>query len=538
LPTGLKHSGRQALNGTRPMTILLVGASSKLTYHLIKMLMQEGHRITVADNMGIDLNVAYEECTDITHMLADLKRSLNGGNLAIRSTVTCDLKSIPKMDIGNGTRSSFTHVVVIGPGSPWQTTDKRVMVEHNVKCMTSLLESMKAETPSPHLTVLLEDNEEDTTYVFPEYNGHPNIFKSVVTKVQEIIANLYNDLHGLRVTSIKMPANINYGKQDTSIYATIINTIIYSMLKEALCETVRVTMNGNTVPHGQIYIDRRRSNEAGRLSVDRSVHDDSRTGNMTVNESSAFDRTFVQDTRGGDFVFTTYFTSKKDPQRYRFTKANDLCYMSAWHDSLVKHGLQTVIFHDGLSHKFTNHTEPFVSFKKVLLGDHSTNDERFFHYLRYLESHPYIKRILLTDVSDVVFLRNPFDLMRLLGDRLYVGEDLLSSPTVSSNGWLKNKLTECYGRQFDTIGDTKSLSKFSVVYNAGVIGRPRNIVLRFLRKLTAVLNTSSPKKNCNMAAVNYIAHKYFDDIVFSGFPLTSPFKQFELVSPGVYLVHK
>ena len=501
------------------------------------MLMQEGHRITVADKMGIDLNVPDGECTHITHMLAELKRRVNGDHLAIRSIVTCDLKSIPMMDVGNGNRSSFTHVVIIGASSPWETTNKRAMVEHNVKCMTSLLESMKAKTPSPHLTLLLEDNEEDTTYVFPEYNRHPNIFKSVITKVQEIIANLYNDLHSLRITRIKIPANINYGKPDISIYATIINAIVSSMLKEALCETVRVTMNENTVQQGHKYIDRRRSNEAGRLSVDKSVHD-SRTGNMTVNESSAVDETFVQDTRGGDFVFTSYFTSKKDPQRYRFTKADDLCYMSAWHDSLVKHGLQTVIFHDGLSHKFTNHTEPFVSFKKVLLGDHSTNDERFFHYLRYLESHPYIKRVLLTDVSDVVFLRNPFDLMRLLGDRLYIGEDLLSSPTVGSNGWLKNKLTECYGRQFDTISDTKSLSKFSMVYNAGVIGGQRNIMLRFLRKLTAVLNTSSPKKNCNMAAVNYIAHKYFDDIVFSGFPLTSHFKQFELVSPGVYLVHK
>ena len=209
LPTHLEHSVRQALNGTRPMTILLVGASSKLTYHLIKMLIQEGHRITVADNMGIALNVPDGECADITHMLAELKRRVNGDHLAIRSIVTCDLKSIPMMDVGNGNRSSFTHVVIIGTSSPWETTHKRAMVEHNVKCITSLLESMKAKTPSPHLTLLLEDNEEDTTHVFPEYNRHPNIFKSVVIKVQEIIANLYNDLHGLRITSVKLPANIN-----------------------------------------------------------------------------------------------------------------------------------------------------------------------------------------------------------------------------------------------------------------------------------------------------------------------------------------
>ena len=526
LPTGLGHSGRQPWNDSRPMTILLVGASSKLTYHLSKVLMQEGHHITVAENMNIGLNVSGEEYSDITHVQNDLKRSVNG-------TVMCDLA-----DFGNGTRSAFTHVVFRGTFSPWETTDRQVMVEHGVTCITALLESMKVQMPSPHLTLILEDNEDDKPFVFPEYNGYPNIFKSVITKVQELIVYLYSDLHGLRVTNIKLPANINYSKRDTSGYVTdITNVIMYSMSKQAFCDTVRVRMNDNPVRQRQTYIGRRSSNQTGRLSVDGSVHD-KLTGNMTAYNSSAVSRRFVQDSRNGEFVFTTYFTSKMDPQRWTFTKANDFRYMSAWYDSLINQGLQAVIFHDGLSQEFMDLIEPQVFLKKVLLGDHSMNDERFLHYMRYIESRPNIKRVLLTDISDVVFLRNPFDLMRLLGDRLYIGEDRLISPTVGSNGWLQNKLIKCYGLDFDEHGDTKSLSKFSVVYNAGVIGGPRNVVLRFLRKLTTVLNTSPTNKNCNMAAVNYIAHKYFDDIVFSGFPLTSSFAEFELVSPGVYLAHK
>ena len=161
----------------------------------------------------------------------------------------------------------------------------------------------------------------------------------------------------------------------------------------------------------------------------------------------------------------------------------------------------------------------------------------FFNFFRYIENHPNIKHILFADISDVVFVRNPFDLMRLLGDHLYIGDDMEHYPLIGNLPWTVYKIKSCYGNGYNKKGDTKSLAKFSIVYNAGIIGGPRHIVLRFLRLLTAELSQLAGN-NCNTAAVNYIAHKYFDDVTFSGFPLTSKYKGYQNQMSGTYLIHK
>ena len=127
--------------------------------------------------------------------------------------------------------------------------------------------------------------------------------------------------------------------------------------------------------------------------------------------------------------------------------------------------------------------------------------------------------------------------MRLMGDHLYIGEDMKDYPLIGSLPWTVNKIRMCFGYGFDNKGETRSLAKFSVVYNAGVIGGPRHIILRFLRHLTDVLSDIAGD-NCNTAAVNYVAHKYFDDVTFCGFPLTSKYKGYEGKLSGAYLLHK
>ena len=135
-------------------------------------------------------------------------------------------------------------------------------------------------------------------------------------------------------------------------------------------------------------------------------------------------------------------------------------------------------------------------------------------------------------------MRNPFDLMRLLGDHLYIGDEVNDYPLIGKMPWMVNKIESCFGRRFNDKGATKSMKRFSVNYNAGVIGGSRQIMLRFLRLLTAMLNDVAGDKNCNTAAVNLISHKYFGNVTFSGFPLTSKYRDYEDRLSDVYLIHK
>ena len=93
----------------------------------------------------------------------------------------------------------------------------------------------------------------------------------------------------------------------------------------------------------------------------------------------------------------------------------------------------------------------------------------------------------------------------------------------------------CFSKDAQLNSSIEWLLNLKPGYNAGVIGGPRHIVLRFLRILTALLDTLPVKENCNMAAVNYVVHKYFNDVSFSGFPFNTLLNS---KTPGVYVTHK
>ena len=241
----------------------------------------------------------------------------------------------------------------------------------------------------------------------------------------------------------------------------------------------------------------------------------------------------------GNWIFTSYFTSNRDPQRFIQRKADDWEYLEKWFNSIRLLGLDGVVFHDGMSEEFIRKATEFypnVVFEYVNIQSRSTNDARFYAYLNYLQTNPHIQRIICTDVSDVVFKRNPFDFMLLLGQHLYVGEDMDSTPRVGENHWVLSVFAHCKMKNSLPLFDR--VRRYFYLYNAGVIGGDRVVMLNFLSRVTAVLDGTPETKNCNMAAVNYVIHAFFDDIVFTGYPLTNYFKEEREDHPLVYIVHR
>ena len=238
-------------------------------------------------------------------------------------------------------------------------------------------------------------------------------------------------------------------------------------------------------------------------------------------------------------VFTSYFTSSVDPQRARKRKANYFQYMKTWYDSVNELDLHAIVFYDDLSQSFVDKlSNQNVMFRQVLLNEHSTNDARFYVWYQYLLDHPSISHILLTDISDVEFLKDPFHLMDLLGDWLYIGQDIDLFPNMESMPWLMTRLRQCFGDESVDHGEISRVKKLHLVYNAGIIGGPRGIVLTFLHRVINILDSTPSHLNCNMAVVNYVAHKFFDDYIFAGFPLTSRFMAKQSNPKAVYIIHK
>ena len=243
-----------------------------------------------------------------------------------------------------------------------------------------------------------------------------------------------------------------------------------------------------------------------------------------------------------EVVFTSYFTSTADFQRKFQHSPNQFQYMAEFFRSLKKLSLKAVIFHDGLDpgfqHRAASHY-PKVSFSKVdSLHHRSTNDARFYAYFRYLRDHPEIDKVLLSDVSDVVFQKNPFELMSVLGSWLYVGKDIDIFPSMRTMPWIEEGLRGCFGNYSMDNGELSRLLRMDTVYNAGIIGGSREVVLDLLAVMVAYLDTTPASLNCNMPTLNYAVHRHFFGKVFTGFPLTSRFLRYQTSPKGVYVVHK
>ena len=230
--------------------------------------------------------------------------------------------------------------------------------------------------------------------------------------------------------------------------------------------------------------------------------------------------------KGGNFpprgvVFVSYLTSTREYTNKQFL------HMEEFYWSLKKHGLEAVIFHKdldtGFQHRLSS-DHPKLSFSRVeSLHNRSTNDARFYSYYQYLREHPDIDKVLLMESLDVEFQKDPFQLMFLLGDWLYVGTDADLYPNMKAMSWLKERLGECF--IFHSM-DTRELNRvlmLDTVYDSGTIGGSRETVLDLLAVVLAYLDSAPTGLNCNMPSLNYAVHEHFFDKVFTGFPLTKQF---------------
>ena len=231
-----------------------------------------------------------------------------------------------------------------------------------------------------------------------------------------------------------------------------------------------------------------------------------------------------------DYIFTTYFTKNRNFSQHDCSKGgckpNNFQVMKNWYESVWRLQLNAVIFHNELSCGFMNKYETknikFVRYNEF--NRPSYNDERFYCYINYLKEHKNINRVFCTDMFDVVFYKNPFELMNDKHD-LYLGSE--SSPSLT---WMKRKAKEI------NLPQPKTKSG-EIYYNAGIIGGTRKNILKLFGMIVKQLKDISPRFNANMPVYNYCLHNLFKGKYFTGYPLHNKFKS-NKVTDGVYIKHK
>ncbi len=200
---------------------------------------------------------------------------------------------------------------------------------------------------------------------------------------------------------------------------------------------------------------------------------------------------------GSSIILTSFFTYANDPQRYhRIGKT--FAYMKNFYTSVKYNNLNVMIFHDGLSLEFTDkYSTETIKFQKVVPDmDYSTNDFRYITYLEFLKRSKY-EYVFFSDISDVIFLNNPFDHMNK-----YSQNDLFVAHDIGQFNYKSWQVSKCYGNSASK-WETKD-----VMYNAGAWGGKTSSVECILKCTRSEFIRLKHRGNCNMPVLNWCLHHH------------------------------
>ena len=219
-----------------------------------------------------------------------------------------------------------------------------------------------------------------------------------------------------------------------------------------------------------------------------------------------------------DLVVTCYFTGKHDPLRKNYHNPDSDKILNPWSDSLKKNNLKGIVFCDNLSEEFKNkYRDENLDFVDYTLNTGwSINDERFLAFYNFLKENDQYKKILLTDLFDVLFYKNPFKIITK-PDFLYAGDNM--QKPIRRNNFVSKKMRHAYG---------KVVYQKEITINAGVIGAYRKSMLRLLEAMVDDFYRVNGNKNLNMAVFNKNGYDIFGrSKIVSGSPFTSRLKRYD-----------
>jgi hypothetical protein len=248
---------------------------------------------------------------------------------------------------------------------------------------------------------------------------------------------------------------------------------------------------------------------------------------------------FQQDS---NIVMACHITGVHDVNR-NTTLANDSYELvKDWAESVTAANVQGVIFHNNFSEKTRRLFEnEHISFIKI---DYDTqfnpNVFRYFVYRNFLQQHlQQIKRIFITDITDVVLVNNPFTdpLFKENPIALFCGDE----PKTLHNDWmiahgehLRKNISD-YAAYESTYGNETLL-------NCGIIGGTASVFFDFLQQLCAIHQYANRDNKTpytgDMGAFNYLARTKFNQQLIHGAPVNTVFKQYETNRNDCWFRHK
>lgn len=233
-----------------------------------------------------------------------------------------------------------------------------------------------------------------------------------------------------------------------------------------------------------------------------------------------------------DLILTSYFVTKEDPQRNKYHASHDFSKMKDWYNSVKELELNGVIFQDHMVSNFVERYETEnIKFEHTKLGSRSVNDERFYDFYEYLRKNRNIDRVMITDLFDVKFFKDPFELfdsdhkLYILGEQNLIGE----------NEWMKRKY-DIVDKFIDDFNPQKIYDKRTL--GPGTFGTDRENALFIIEKMLGWFKKLPDSLNIDMPVFDLVVWNNFaEEEIMSGYPLHSPYKEYK-EKGDFYIKHK
>ena len=239
-------------------------------------------------------------------------------------------------------------------------------------------------------------------------------------------------------------------------------------------------------------------------------------------------------------IATCWFTGKRDPQRGRQNR-NTWSPIGRWANSVKKHGLHGIVFHDGYTDEFVEHwSNEHLSFVKIdtFSGqDLNAIDYRWIVYRDYFAENKHDK-IFVTDCQDVVVLQ-PF-MQYVKPDCIYTGAENEWIPThnLSKAPFTGKIISYYYGDDFQHYDKH--------VINAGILGGNYEFFMTAVDAIAAEIERLSPSYSVkglpsyvDMAVLNHVIYSTFShDKILYGPPVHTKFTWGQRNRKDCWLAHK
>eukprot|EP01084_Bolivina_argentea_P000471 882_1 len=281
-------------------------------------------------------------------------------------------------------------------------------------------------------------------------------------------------------------------------------------------------------------------------------------------------------------VVSTFYIAMTDPRRrqndikYSYDFSFAVEYINGWYhtlkavmnaDDLSGSQVDAVILHDGLSSDIFNH---FADIVFVNMGQYpdplqghtmrrSPNDIRYFHMAEYLKTTAdgEYQIVILTDLRDVMFGRNPFEYLEAKSIRdsndLYVGCEVVPQQSLWSKyvnkenhalssgvwyEWVHDRLNACFKQEIVDKCLKWIESKDGIPTNPGIVAANKETMTKYLDKIKYELTRTkrfktSNEQNCNYAAtlvsIVELCHEEGQCHVINDEVFHSPYREFKTV---------